>query len=44
MDMTQTVVAIEGTSETYYVHLIARKEQMHYVQLLSEDIKTGFSK
>lgn len=44
MDMTQTVVAIEGTCETYYVHLIARKEQMHYVQLLSEDIKTGFSK
>ena len=43
-EVIQTVIAINGIRDTYYIHLIARREHMQYVQIISEDIKIGFSK
>lgn len=43
-DVMQSVLTIEGIDEEYYIHIIARNKHVSYVNLLSEDIRTGYSK
>ncbi len=43
-NVIQSVLTISGIDEDYYIHIIARSEHMKYVHLISEDIRTGYSK
>ena len=43
-DIMQSVLTIGGIEEDYYIHLIARSEHIKYVNMISEDIRTGYSK
>lgn len=43
-NVVQSVLTISGIDEDYYIHIIARSEHMKYVHLISEDIRTGYSK
>ena len=43
-DIMQSVLTIGGIGEDFYIHLIARSEHIKYVNMISEDIRTGYSK
>ena len=43
-NIIQSVLTIGGIGEDYYIHIIARSEHVKYVHLISEDIRTGYSK
>ena len=42
--VVQSVLTISGIDEDYYIHIIARSEHMQYVNIISEDLRTGYSK
>jgi len=43
-DVMQSILTIEGINEEYYIHIIARNKHVKYVNMLGEDIRTGYSK
>ena len=43
-NVIQSVLTISGMTDDYYIHIIARSEHMRFVNLISEDIRTGYSK
>ena len=43
-NIMQSVLTIGGFGEDYYIHIIAREEHVKYVNMISEDIRTGYSK
>ena len=43
-DIMQSVLTIGGIDEDYYIHIIARSEHVRYVNMISEDIRIGYSK
>ena len=38
------VLTIEGSSETYYVHVIARSEHLSYISMINDGIQRDFGK
>lgn len=40
----QSILTISGIGEDYYIHIIARSEHIKYLNMISEDIRTGYSK
>lgn len=40
----QSVLTIGGIGEDYYIHIIARSEHVKFLNIISEDIRTGYSK
>lgn len=38
------VLTIEGTEETYYVHVIARSKHLEYISYINNGIQRDFSK
>ena len=42
--VVQSVLTISGIGEDYYIHIIARSEHMRYVNMISDDIRVGYSK
>ena len=43
-NVMQSVLTIGGIGEDYYIHIIARSEHVKFLNLISEDIRTGYSK
>lgn len=42
--VTQTIVAIDGVDEKFYIHIIARREHEKFVQVIRDDTKSVFDK
>ena len=43
-NVMQSVLKIEGINEYYYIHTIARSEHVKFLNMIVEDIRTGYSK
>lgn len=42
--VSQAIATIEGSVENYYVHIIARNEHLHYVNLIIEHVQRDYGK
>lgn len=43
-NVSQAIATIEGAVENYYVHIIARNEHLHYVNIITEGVQKDYGK